>query len=317
MIDFYSIIHQRASIPQAIEELGKAECLSPAEFVEELELVRSRNPYYAKKLIKALSENTQLIDGESCQSARLLADETSGSEAIELSEWVFEQYVEFLPLGTPEPTFSDIIRYTISPSLAIDVQEKPYLLCASGTTGFRTWEAALYLAEFLAQNPAVLGGLTSNSRVLELGAGTGLVSIAWAKLRGTSTTELYVTDGDSTLVEQTARHNFMLNGIDTTDAKYKFQRLWWGEDAVPNVDLILAADVTFDASVIPHLVSCLATALIDQTARFAMIAATVRNEQTTAVFESCCASNGLKTTIIGIKPMDFAPIRIYQIERGI
>ncbi|SCU78800.1 LADA_0A07734g1_1 [Lachancea dasiensis] len=312
---FYQLIHQRAPLAEVLDALSKAESIVPEELTVEFELVRSRNPFYAKKLVKALSENTHLFDEDANRNLSVVHRPTLNQEPIELNEWVFEQYVEFLSVGAPSPMFKDIIRYTFSRNLAVDVQEQPLLLCASGTTGFRTWEAALFLAEFLAQSPPALEDISHKHRVLELGAGTGLVSIAWAKLHGSQTKKLYVTDGDSTLVEQSARNNFALNGLDTAQDKYIFRRLWWGEDEIPDVDLILAADVTYDTSVIPHLVECLVTALVHQNSgNFALIAATVRNEETVAAFESCCSLRGLDFSIIAEKPIDPAPIRIYKIQ---
>lgn len=303
--ELYAQIHQRCAVTDVIRTLSATETIDTLEFIDQFELVISRNPHYAKQLIKALTNNTELV-------------ETGGNGTeVDLSEWVYERYVDLLPLKAPVPTFTDIIRYTLNDELAIDVQEQPYLLCASGTTGFRTWESALYLSEYLAENfPEFSAG--KFSRALELGAGTGLVSIAWAKLFKGYIKELIVTDGDSSLVEQAARVNFKLNGIDTRechgDCAYKFQRLWWGEDAVPEVDIVLAADVTYDSSVIPSLTHCLKTAL-SQGTQFALVAATVRNKCTTMAFERDCEDRGMTWEIISCKSGSLAPIYIYKVRR--
>ncbi|SCU77909.1 LAFA_0A03950g1_1 [Lachancea sp. 'fantastica'] len=307
MAEFYKLIHQRASVPIALSALENAVVLDVTEFIEQLEVIRSRNPFYLKKLLKALCDHSELLDGESSSGVKLI------NKGLELSEWVFEQYVELLSVPAPDPAnFKDIIRYTLGPEVALEVEEQPFLLSASGTTGFRTWEAALFLGELIAQNASILGDLDPVSKVLELGAGTGLVSMAWAKVHGSHTSELYITDGDSRLIEQSAYPNFKLNGLKSSD-KYKFQRLWWGEDTVPDVDVVLAADVTYDKTVVPSLVETLASALHNG-AKLALIAATVRNEGTLAEFENQCERKGLETEIVGVKETDLAPIRIYRLS---
>src|ERR1700759_2854981 len=69
---------------------------------------------------------------------------------------------------------------TNSTSLStITLLESRLLISASGTTGLRTWEASLHLASFLLSEQG--SKYIENKRVLELGAGTGLVSIMCAK----------------------------------------------------------------------------------------------------------------------------------------
>ncbi|CEP63573.1 protein-lysine N-methyltransferase LALA0_S08e05688g [Lachancea lanzarotensis] len=307
MAEFYQLIHQRAGIATALIALEKASTIDANEFIAQLEILRSRNPFYLKKLLKALCDRSALLDGESDSGLRIV------NKSVELNEWVFEQYVELLPVPAPDPAhFKDIIRYTLGSGVAIEVEEQPLLLSGSGTTGFRTWEAALYLGELLAQNASVLGDLGLVSKVLELGAGTALVSMAWAKVHGSHTSELYITDGDSQLIEHSAYHNFKLNGLGGCN-NYKFQRLWWGEDAVPDVDMVIAADVTYDKTVVPSLVATLACALLNG-ARFALIAATVRNESTLAEFEKQCTERSLQMEILSVRETQLAPIRIYRLS---
>ncbi|CUS24959.1 LAQU0S22e01046g1_1 [Lachancea quebecensis] len=311
----YAEIHQRCAVTDIIHTVSVIESIDTREFIEQLELVISRNPYYAKRLIKALTDNIELIETGGGHGSKEMPWKCGGYE-VDLGEWLYERYVDLLPLKAPVPTFTDIIRYTLNDELAIDIQEQPFLLCAAGTTGFRTWESALYLSKYLAKNFSEFSA-GKFSRVLELGAGTGLVSITWAKLFKNFTRDLVVTDGDSSLVEQATRFNFQLNGIDTSEShascNYKFQRLWWGEDAVPEVDIVLAADVTYDSSVIPSLINCLKTAL-SQGARFALVAATVRNKRTTMAFERECKDHDMSWKIISCKNGSLAPICIYKVH---
>lgn len=316
MSKVYDLIHQRADVADVISTLKTCDLIDTRRFVEEFDILSSRNPYYAKRLVKALTDNSHLLDSDGDQGPRIVPW-NSKSGVVELSDWAFEQYVQLLPLSSPSPTFTDIIRYRFSSDVAVDVQEQPYLLCASGTTGFRTWEAALYLAEYLVQNQEYYAQ-DRFSRILELGAGTGLVSLVWSQLFQATMKELYVTDGDSTLVEQAIRYNFQLNNVtaapaNTLDCQYKFQRLWWGEDVVPDVDIVLAADVTYDASVVPSLVNCIVASL-KQGAHHALIAATVRNENTTMLFERECEDRNVLWSITSCKEGEIAPIRIYLLR---
>jgi len=72
------------------------------------------------------------------------------------------------------------------------------LILSSGTTGFRTWEAALHLGTYLS-SPTVADALIKGKRVLELGAGTGFVSLFCAKYLGS--TRVVATDREQALIE--------------------------------------------------------------------------------------------------------------------
>lgn len=70
------------------------------------------------------------------------------------------------------------------------------LILAAGTTGFRTWEAALHLGTFLSTQTGKK--FISGKNVLELGAGTGLVSMYCSKSLGAS--RVIATDRDPALI---------------------------------------------------------------------------------------------------------------------
>ncbi|SCV99353.1 LAFE_0A01310g1_1 [Lachancea fermentati] len=315
----YQRIHQRCPPPQVLDTLlADPAPLSAPEFVAQFARVRARNPHYAKTLVKALIDNWPAID-------QAVPIDPGPTHPVYLDEWLYEQYVELLPVPPPGPTASDLITYTFGP-VALDIHETPHLICAQGTTGLRTWEAALYLCHYLQQHqnehgPDGPGHVTS---ALELGAGTALVSLVWAQLNSTRDFSLYVTDGDRSLVDTCAKPNFDRNGL--VGPRFHFQKLWWGADPVPKVDLVLAADVTYDSAAVPHLVACVATAL-HQGAHHALVAATLRNSDTIRVFEAACSAAGLNCTVLQstetsdptefvrnctFKPL-IAPIRIYEI----
>ena len=74
--------------------------------------------------------------------------------------------------------------------------ETPSLLASSGTTGFRTWEAALHLGTYLVSEPE--GHRIQGRRILELGAGTGFLSILCSK--GLQAAFVLATDGSAEVV---------------------------------------------------------------------------------------------------------------------
>lgn len=80
------------------------------------------------------------------------------------------------------------VKYTAplqSPSTSdreVTTIESRGLILSGGTTGNRTWEAALHLGSFLA-SPAG-EALVSGKRVIELGAGTGFLSLFCARHLG-------------------------------------------------------------------------------------------------------------------------------------
>lgn len=140
----------------------------------------------------------------------------------------------------------------------VTLQESRNIISGQGTTGLRTWEAALALSEYLIcthlewiykNTPfaAAVEGcgriLQQTDSVLELGAGTGLVSVVAARLGASN---VLATDGSSNVCE-TLLGNVKLNGVN--DVVTVRQRLWGGEvEADERFDLVLGADVVLSPS---------------------------------------------------------------------
>ena len=121
------------------------------------------------------------------------------------------------------------------------------MISSSGTTGLRTWEAALHLAAYLTSNSGL--DLVRNKKVLELGAGTGFLSILSAVcLEAAAVT---VTDGDEG-VFQALEDNIFLNGLEG-DSRVTPGILRWGQTLMGSMfdedmqekpyDLIIGADI--------------------------------------------------------------------------
>lgn len=177
----------------------------------------------------------------------------------------------------------------------ITLLEKRALLAAGGTTGLRTWEAALHLGHYLCTNPSLIAG----KRVLELGTGTGFLSVLCA--RYLSATHVLASDGSDDVISNLPE-NLFLNGLQGLPLVSPMD-LKWGhalvgtEEASWNggrpVDVVIGADVTYDAKVIPALVGTLVEVLEMFPDAEAYISATQRNEATFGTFLDSCRGCGL------------------------
>lgn len=279
-MDVYDRLHSRQPINEIISIIKNENIeLDPQEFLTQLSLILDRNQYYGKQLLK------QLIDYY----------ESVGSALVEI---IYEPYILLLDVKAPDPQATDVVQYKFGPHKVL-VEETPSLICAQGTTGFRTWEAALYLCYHMITH---LGTYNRNETLVELGCGTGIVSILYRLI--SSKSKITVTDGDSNLLEQVSK-NFKLNNLDLGERSF-LQRLRWNEDSVPeNTQLVLGADITYDTSVIPDLVACLS----QFKGSSAYISCTERNLDTLGVFEVALTQANIHFEIIStISPCSFKQI---------
>jgi hypothetical protein len=193
------------------------------------------------------------------------------------------------------------VTYTISPLPSnfndiptITLHESRNVVAAAGTTGLRTWEAALHLGNYLCKNADTL---VYGKSILELGVGTGYVSVLCAKHLGAS--HVLSTDGSDDVISGLST-NFYLNGLQD-DTIIEGKELKWGQallggehpqwNAGRHIDLVLGADLTYDGSSIPALVSTFGE-LFDLYPRIKIIiAATIRNPTTFQRFLEACRGN--------------------------
>ncbi|RPB04555.1 hypothetical protein L873DRAFT_1667070 [Choiromyces venosus 120613-1] len=233
------------------------------------------------------------------------------------------------------------VTYTLPPSpfsgrpigQPITLFESRAVISGAGTTGLRTWEAALALAEYLIASHlgrfyrfpgvTVVAGerlVEEAGSVLELGAGTGLVGIVAARL---GAGRVVVTDGDEGVCDA-LKAGLERNGVaDVVGVR----RLMWGEEEEGDegevFDLVVGADVTYDNSAIPHLVAELSRQLNKNPSAKIVISATIRNEDTFSSFRDSCAKNNLllleKTWTPPTPPIFYyptnTPIRIIHVTR--
>lgn len=235
-----------------------------------------------KKLISKISEAPSSI-GDPEQEEPVIAPspakklKVSATDNVTLSkqevhESILELYTGLLSRSSfsssplEVETARSYVTYILPPSPCngreigqpITLHESRNIISGAGTTGLRTWEAALSLGEYLicthldqiykntTFSAAVEGVgkvLRETDSVLELGAGTGLVSIIAARL---GATKVLATDGDSMVCEALAR-NVGLSGVN--DIVTVRKRLWGDEiDMGEKYDLVLGADVVLSHS---------------------------------------------------------------------
>jgi predicted nicotinamide N-methyase len=148
---------------------------------------------------------------------------------------------------TPLPQDSPIVDK--EPELKL--LENRAVISGAGTTGLRTWEAALHLSSYLLSSSDLIESVRGK-KVIELGAGTGLLSILCASHLGAA--HVIATDGDEGVV-QALQENAAFNDVkDVMDIGV----LWWGralkgswmfeKDPSFSCDLVLGADVASDTS---------------------------------------------------------------------
>ncbi|KAK3369822.1 putative methyltransferase-domain-containing protein [Podospora didyma] len=184
------------------------------------------------------------------------------------------------------------------PEPSITLLEAPSLISASGTTGFRTWEAALHLGQYLCAKPALI----ENKRILELGTGTGYLTVLCAKHLGAR--HVVASDGSDEVIHNLSDSLF-LNGLQGSD-KVTPTELKWGhaligseEDAWNGgrtVDVVLGADITYDARLVPALVATLQELVGLFPEAVVLIAATERNKANFEYLLQVCESCGFSVS---------------------
>ncbi|KAL2136979.1 hypothetical protein VTI74DRAFT_11161 [Chaetomium olivicolor] len=210
----------------------------------------------------------------------------------------------------------------------ITILESRALISAAGTTGLRTWEAALHLGQYLCVNAT----LVADKRILELGSGTGYLAVLCAKYLRSE--HVIATDGSEEVVNK-LQDSFFLNGLQGS-AKVSATELRWGHALVGTeeqawnggrrLDMVLGADITYDVSVIPALIATLEDLSGLYPGISIVIAATERNRATFESFLVACGKRGfgLSHASFPVPPRteqngpfynDESPIHICQLKK--
>ncbi|KAJ3038530.1 Protein fam86a [Rhizophlyctis rosea] len=170
---------------------------------------------------------------------------------------------------------------------------------SNGTTGLRTWEAAIRFGEYLLFDPSVVAG----KRVVELGAGVGLVGFICA-FAGASIVEL--TDIDRGVL------NFLQKNVDINKSRLEgaglciptVDRLDWEEATAESVvearaDVVVCADVVYDPQIVPMLSSVIRLFLQTGT-ESVWIASTMRHPSTFELFLGQLGKDGVRREDIAL-----------------
>lgn len=110
---------------------------------------------------------------------------------------------------------------------------------AVGTGGF-VWDGAQIMAHFFKKHPSVFGSMT---RVLELGSGTGFLSIAFAKMY--PTVKVHATDiaGNLQLIEQNVALNQVNSSVKAEELDWRYPYRLKDFDMVFGSDLVYLPDL--------------------------------------------------------------------------
>ncbi|KKA26872.1 hypothetical protein TD95_003276 [Thielaviopsis punctulata] len=226
----------------------------------------------------------------------------------DIAEAVAELMASPLPSESFEVQQKSYVTYHLSQlegmvsekSPAITLFESRSLISQGGTTGLRTWEAALHLGDYLCQNKEEVSGKS----ILELGAGTGYLSILTSKYLGAS--RVAATDGSDEVINALS-DNFYLNGLQDDRSLMPASLFWghaiirpeetaWGADGA--IDTVIGADITYDQRVIPSLVGTLKELREHFPNIRIIISATQRNEDTFRAFAKVCGNSGFNVKFI-------------------
>jgi protein-lysine N-methyltransferase EEF2KMT len=203
---------------------------------------------------------------------------------------------------------------------SIFIEESPNLLSSAGATGLKTWDACLHLATYLTTEGK---SLVIGKSVLELGVGTGLLSIICAG--PLSAAYVLATDGDPDVGETIHRNvgfNHHLSRKSGLQIPLESRVLEWGSSAnlgsvLPSkggsvlYDTILGADITYSPDSLEPLASTLSGLAELCPSADIVISATIRNEDTFDIFLAHCLEHELS-----VYDIDFRCPR-FELQKGL
>jgi predicted nicotinamide N-methyase len=186
-------------------------------------------------------------------------------------------------------------------------------LIVNGTTGLRTWEAALYFTEWL----SCKGDIFSGKRVLEFGSGLGLVGIAMASIANAARVSL--TDTHE-LVIDALKQNLELNNhvchckVSVTPFDWESQDVAMLQ--VEEIDFIVATDCFYEERVITGFINTIKRAVSLNSNIICYLAITKRNDLTWNYFSDELKHSGLTYTLIEPNlPQELHLIHDYDVSR--
>ncbi|ELT89739.1 hypothetical protein CAPTEDRAFT_224003 [Capitella teleta] len=237
--------------------------------------------------------------------------EKNGTEIIEA---LYEEYTHLLSLSTEDA--NTCFKIYPNPSGKDFVLRESTNMISQGTTGLQTWPAAFCLAEWALENSDLL----RKKRIIELGSGLGFAGML---IHASCQPEKYIFTDCHENVLHLLQSNINLNYSEKTeDAEwdpvvglqgcYQLKSratlctlaLNWetvNESDLSllsqGADVIVAADVVYDSSIIPSLVRVL-SAFLRSKESIAFIASTIRNIDTMNEFTGALEEASIEATVL-------------------
>ncbi|XP_035695099.1 protein-lysine N-methyltransferase EEF2KMT-like isoform X3 [Branchiostoma floridae] len=206
----------------------------------------------------------------------------------EVCDELYEVYTSLL-VSTLEPTSPCCYKtYTLPCGKTVVLREATQII-SHGTTGLRTWEAGLCLAEWAVEHSA----LFEQKTVLELGSGMGLTGLV---ISSCCSPAHYIYSDCHPNVLANLWENLVLNcklreegGGSVNGSKMSVMCLDWASVTQEELqslapDVIIASDVVFDNELVEYFVSLLLKAMHPppggRSGPVAYVASTIRNQDT-------------------------------------
>lgn len=236
--------------------------------------IRDTSPVYAAQFLKAFITDLEAND-------------------IEVTSDIWEAFFEIKELVRgSDDSVPYKVEYTLSNSTVVEIYENRAIMVNKGDTGHRTWESSLALAELICNmndcNPSESIGC-----VIELGSGTGLVSMTLAKLQLAA--KIYCTDGSMNVVNELQR---TIDRCGLQDIVIPSQLLW--EDLKQAEKFPKGADI-FAGDILYGLCENYKTILdllIFLEPRRVILSNPIRNAKSYEYFKTLCAEMGINAKII-------------------
>ncbi|KKZ67719.1 hypothetical protein EMCG_06586 [[Emmonsia] crescens] len=241
-----------------------------------------------------------------------LEESISNFEEDEILDDLMRSYTDLISLPRLSPVeeaqISSYVRYAAPRGRDsrgshndqfVITSENRNLIIASGTTGFRTWEAALHLGTYLSTPEG--RSLIEGKNIVELGSGTGFLAMYCLKCLGARS--VTATDRDPALISS-IKDCAMWNDLSCTRIN---ANIWeWGTPFQPDwlsslgktyqsFDVALGADLIYDLDLVHLLFSTLRELFDKHRIKVFIMSAVHRNPETFNAFLKACETSGLNS----------------------
>jgi len=214
---------------------------------------------------------------------------------------VLEEVYDSLSVALSQPSSQIGYKiYTFDGGAHYLATRETVAMCSKGTTGLQTWQACLAMCQWAAENSHIF----QNKKVLELGCGVGLLGGVISHM----CEQVTLTDHHQSVLIA-AQHTLDINNIDNGNVS----ALDWTRigDVEDEVEVVVAADVVFDPTILPHLVKTIKNKLSSPTDRekVAYVCSTIRNKDTYNTFIEEINDQGLSidnVDLSGLKSVYFS-----------